>query len=575
MALFVGARLVLAHLNLVKTSGQPRYEFSYVTKGLRGSIFAAGGKSYPLAQSIQEWEYRIDPKVSQAKPEKRMAVIKLVSDALKIPFAKVADIYARTDSRYIFLTRSSDDDAYKQITTNKLRKVSGVAIEEKIVRKYPYGKLLSQVIGFVSKDPTNAVGGAGIELRYEKYLKGMPGIVGGMKDAHGREIRKFRSNSIDSMPGHDIYLTVDHNIQYETEKILAEGLAKYKAEAAWAIVLEVKTGAVIALANLPDYEPANFNRCSDFCRMNRAISECYEPGSVMKTITAAAALNEKLYTPDTVFSTGKSGMSMHGKPYYRLPNDSHRMDAGLTLRGALVHSSNVVFGKIGWDLEPQRLWEYFTAFGLGRMTGIELPGEETGIIPNWKRWDKVKWSRAPIGQGVAVTAIQMASAYAAIANDGKLMRPFLVRKVVNGKNEEIHTGKPYAVRQVIRPEVARQVREMMRGVAKRGGTARRAAIRGYSVAGKTGTAQMKEGRGYSSTNYNASFIGMIPAGNPEVVILVTYQKPEYSRRTFTHQGGVCAAPTFKLIAEQVLRYMEIPPDIPDDIPEDENDFFMF
>ncbi len=573
MALFVGTRLVLAHLNLVKTTGQPHYDFSYVIKGLRGSIFASGGRSFPLAQSIQEWEYRIDPKVSQASPEHRMEVIKLVSDALGVPFEKVLDIYARTDSRYIFLTRSSDDDAYRQITTNKLRKVSGVAIEEKIVRKYPYGKLLSQVIGFVSKDPTNTVGGAGLELRYEKYLKGTLGTVGGMKDARGREIRKFRGVDIDSQPGCDIYLTIDHNIQYEVERLLAEGLEKYKAEAAWAVVLEVKTGAVLALANLPDYEPINFNRSSELSRMNRVISECYEPGSVMKTITAAAALNEKLYAPQSMINTARNDSR-----YFRLPGDgSHKWEPFMSVSNALVHSSNIVFGKIGCDLGPKRLWTYFTAFGLGTMTGIELPGEETGIIPNWKRWDKVKWSRAPIGQGVAVTAIQMANAYAAIANDGKLMRPYLIKKIVNpnndADNEEIYTGKPYVIRQVVSPEVAQQVREMMRGVAKRGGTARRAAIRGYSVAGKTGTAQMKEGKGYSSTNYNSSFIGMVPAGNPEVVILVTYQKPEYSRKTFAHQGGVCAAPTFKLIAEQVLRYMEIPPDLPEEIKEEDEDGF--
>ena len=253
----------------------------------------------------------------------------------------------------------------------------------------------------------------------------------------------------------------------------------------------------------------------------------------------------------------------------------------MSVREALVHSSNIVFGKLGYDLGPHKLWDYMTQFGLGRKSGIKLPGEETGIIPNWQRWDKVKWSRAPIGQGIAVTALQLAAAYAAIGNDGELLRPYLVEKVVDHDGEEVYRHHREVLGHPITPSVAQKVRDMMTGVAKKGGTAKRAAVPGYTVAGKTGTAQMKEGRGYSSTNYNASFIGIVPATQPEIVILVTYQKPFYcrSRATseaegvpiFNHQGGICAAPTFRDIAQVVLRYLEVPPDIPEDIPEEEDE----
>lgn len=253
----------------------------------------------------------------------------------------------------------------------------------------------------------------------------------------------------------------------------------------------------------------------------------------------------------------------------------------MSVREALVHSSNIVFGKLGFDLGPHKLYNYMTEFGLGRKSGIELPGEETGIIPNWQRWDKVKWSRAPIGQGVAVTAIQMAAAYAAIGNDGELLRPYIVEKIVQHDGEVIYQHAKEVVGRPITPSTARKVRDMMTGVAKKGGTAKRAAVPGYTIAGKTGTAQMKEGRGYSSTAYNASFIGIIPAVAPEVVILVTYQKPYYCRSKsvsesvgvpiFNHQGGLCAAPTFSQIAKSVLRYLEIAPDVPDDIPDEDEE----
>jgi len=401
-----------------------------------------------------------------------------------------------------------------------------------------------------------------------------PGTVRGTRIATGGEARVRREIDVDARPGNDVYLTIDPNIQYEVEQALAAGVASNKAERAWAIVLSVKTGAVLALANLPDFDPAKYY-ASPGAYFNGAISENYEPGSVMKTITACAVLNEKIAGPDTMISTARNDPN-----YYRLPGDgSHKWEDRMSVRESLVHSSNIVFGKLGVNLGPKRLWTYMTAFGLGRKTGIELPGEETGIIPNWNSWDKVKWSRAPIGQGVAVTAIQLASAYAAIGNDGELLRPYLVQKVVSPDNAVLyeHAGKE-VLGHPITPDTARKVREMMLGVAKKGGTARRAAVKGYSVAGKTGTAQMKEGRGYSQTAYNASFIGIVPASRPEIVILVTYQKPAYCRSfklaqetglpLYNHQGGVCAAPTFSRIATAVLRYMAVAPDIPEEIDPD-------
>ena len=585
MAIAVGARLTMLHLDLVTNKPKtPGYVFHRITQGTRGSIYSSTG--VPLAKTMTIWDYYIDAKAASQDPvnpkkaidpAKRMANIKRISETLGIPLMKVMDAFARVGNRHVRLTTSDDSDAHDVLFPSdpKLRKkrIYGLIAEEKQVRVYPQGRCASQILGFVSKDPTNSVGSAGLEQKYERYLKGTPGEIHGTKDANGNEERILRDLDIMAKPGCDIYLTIDNNIQYEVEKILAEGIKSNRAEKGWAVVLSVKTGAILAMASYPDYEPENYNKFDKECKRNLLISENYEPGSVMKTITACAALNERIATPETSISTDRNVGD-----YYRLPTDSHRMDPMLTVTEALVHSCNVVFGKLGVDLGPTRLHRYMTSMGLGRKTGIELPGEEGGIVPNPAKWDKVKWSRAPIGQGVSVTALQLASAYSCIGNDGELLKPYLVEKVVQADGDVIFEHKKNVVGQILRPEVARQVRTMMLGVAKKGGTARRAAIPGYTVAGKTGTAQMKEGKGYSSTNYNASFIGIVPASQPEIVVLVTFQKPFYCRSfklheetgmpLYNHQGGVCAAPVFKKIASMALRYLAVEPDIPEEIPEE-------
>lgn len=576
MAIGLGVRLVMLHLDLVESrTKEPNYTFTADLKGLRGPIYPAGGEKCPLAHSVPVWEYHVDPRSVNLKRHKREEVVKTVAEALEMPLEKVREAFWRTDSRYVYLATSYDTEAYKVLSNPAL--VSGLSIQEKHVRRYPQGRRLSHILGYVSKDPTNQVGSAGVEMRYENYLKGIPGRVKGERDARRNELYSRRIEEAEPTRGSAVYLTIDHNLQYEVEKILKAGLADHKAEAAWAIVLSVKTGAVLAMASLPDYEPEEYNRYPASVKKNLAICENYEPGSVMKTITACAVINEGLVTPDTMINTAHND-----KNYYRLPSDhGHKWEPYMSVREALVHSSNIVYGKLGVNLGPTRLRKYMTAFGLGARTKLGLPGEECGLLPELKYWDKVKWSRAPIGQGIAVTGIQMASAYAAIGNDGELLRPYVVERIVAENGTELYRHQRDSRGHPITAATAKKVRTMMLGVAKKGGTAKRAAVRGYSVAGKTGTAQMKEGRGYSSTAYNASFIGIIPATKPEVVILVTFQKPFYCRSrssseengvpVFNHQGGLCAAPVFSKIATVAMRYLEVEPDIPDEVPDFEEE----
>ena len=567
----LATRLVILHLGGVVVEKEPTYTLIRNTVALRGSVYSATGVPYARTKIV--WEYAVDPKAGnedsvhpgrKVKPEVRWANITNLAESLNLPQTKVMDAYAeyaRRGRRYVFLATNEDETVHARLSG-----IHELSVSEKLVRVYPQGRDLSQIVGFIGF-PTNTlkvpVGVAGIEQRFEKELR----------------------ISADARPGHDIYLTIDHNIQHEVERILMEGRLYHQAERVWAVVLEVKTGAVLAMATIPGYDPARFNDSPSETYRNCTVAQVYDPGSVMKTITACAALNERIVGPNTIMSTDRNDQR-----YFRLPTDSHKMDDFMTMRDALVHSCNVIFGKLGCDLGPRRLWTYMSEFGFGRKTGLELPGEEKGLLPPWQKWDKLKWSRAPIGQGVQVTAIQLAAAYACIANDGELLQPYIVERIVKhdapdgDESAVVYRHERQVLGHPIRPETARNVREMMLGVAKQGGTARRAAVPGYTVAGKTGTAQIarpkKEGGGYYDDRFNASFIGIVPASRPKVVILVTYHRPFTCRRRdtseargvpiFNHQGGVCAGPTFSTIASFVLRYLAVEPDVPEEVPEDDD-----
>jgi cell division protein FtsI (penicillin-binding protein 3) len=278
----------------------------------------------------------------------------------------------------------------------------------------------------------------------------------------------------------------------------------------------------------------------------------YEPGSIMKAVTVSAVLNERLVTPNTVMDA-ENGVYMYaGKPL------RDHATGQMTVATALAKSSNIVCAKLGLQLGSQRLDAYLRGFGFGNTLDIDLPGEERGLIGNWKRWDKLKPTRVPIGQGVAVTGLQMVNAYSTIANGGKLMRPYVVDRIASPTGEVVFQTKPHVLGTPIRPEVAQAVREMLIGVTEEGGTGKRANVKGYTIAGKTGTAQHAVPGGYSNTDYFASFVGFVPARNPVFSVLVTVDRPRPQ-----HTGGYVAAPVFAKIAAATTLYLEVPPDDPE------------
>ena len=539
------------------------YTFTRDLPGCRGSIYGAFGKSYPLVKSVPVWEYHLDPvaltnrvvKRRGEPPRTREEIVRTIADQLRLDYGKVLKMAKDSSRRYQFLAVSSDPDAHKTLCDSHL--VAGLKIEDTQVRQYLHGRRLSHVLGSVNAEN---VGSAGIELRYNRALTGVPGKIRGLKDARGHEIYDRRIETIAPIPGADVYLTVDHNVQYEVESALKWGLGEFGAGSGWCVVMDAKTGAVLAMASLPDFDPLQFGRTPDAAKINRVTNFTYEPGSVMKVITASAGIDSGFVRPETRYTTNRND-----DRYYKLPGDgSHVWEPTMTVQDAIVHSSNIVIGKLGCDLGPQRLWTYMSRFGFGQRTGIELPGEECGILPDWRKWDKVKWSRAPIGQGVAVTALQLCSAYQALANDGLRMQPYIVDRVVGHDGTDLFRHVPVPAGRPVSAETARQMRTIMLGVASPAGTARRAAIRGYSVAGKTGTAQKVIDGRYSDSLFRATFCGIVPASQPRLVILVTL---DFDARQKFHQGGNSAGPVFRRVAMAALRYLRIPPDRPDELIE--------
>ena len=556
-------KLIRAHLDPEVKS--IKYEFERDIIAPRGCIYDCCGHS--LARSVPFWDYHLDPvaltnrvvKNSRREPRRPpLAIVKTIATALGLPYAKVKAMSEDVKHLYQPLGLSRDQAAHDILANSKL--VAGVVIEDRQVRQYIHRNRFSHVVGFVN---AMGVGSAGVEQRYDRLLTGTPGRIRGMRDAHGRELYDKRVVSIDPIPGADVYLTLDQNIQYEAQTALADGLREYGAGSGWCLILNAKTGAVLAMVSLPDFIPEAYGRAKEDHRLNRTCAFTYEPGSVMKVITAATGIEAGLVSPDSLYSTNRDD-----DRYYRLPGDgSHVWEPRMTVRDALVHSSNIVIGKLGVDIGPARLWKSMRSFGFGQKTGLELPGEESGILPHWKKWDKVKWSRAPIGQGIAVTAIQLASAYQAIANDGLRMKPHIVKKIVAADGMTLYEHVDEPLGRPISARTARLIRESLLGVASREGTARRAAMKGYSVSGKTGTAQKVINRHYSDHLFRATFCGMVPASAPELVILVTL---DFDQRAKYHQGGNSSGPVFRRIATAVLRYLMVAPDRPEELVDIED-----
>ncbi len=398
-------------------------------------------------------------------------------------------------------------------------------------------KLLAK--GFAGTDNK---GLGGLELEYDRNLAGKPGKQTIIRDATGLAIDVLSATP--ERQGHDVFTTIDSRIQANAEAVLRKTIVDYRAKSASAIVLDPKTGAILAMAQAPGYnanDPAKIQR-------NRAVTDTYEPGSTFKLVTIAGALSQGIVTPSTRFHLP---YSIHVAD--RVIHDAeYRPTETLTVSEILSHSSNVGAVTIAEKLGAPGLMDWIDRFGYGKKTGIDFPGESPGIVLPLDKWYGSTIGNVPIGQGIAVTPIQMAAAYGAIANGGVWAQPHLVERI----GGRVLTG--FKHRRVVTPAINKELKKMLTGVVdEHGATGNAAAIPGYSVAGKTGTAQVPGPHGYTTGKYVASFVGMVPVKKPRLVVLVVVNEP--SRGIF---GGTVAAPAFAEIAKFDLQYLGVPPDVP-------------
>ena len=451
-----------------------------------------------------------------------------------------------SDKNFVWIKRKISPTETKAL---KSLDIKGLSFQEDVMRFYPNRTLAAQVIGFTGSD---SKGLEGLEYGYEDVLKGKEIKFTITKDAAGRRLDTERSLS-ELSSGGGLVLTIDRTIQYISEAALKDVVTRFKAKSGMAIVMGPKTGEILAMALYPEFNPNAFSEFTRDCWRNRTVTDPFEPGSVMKVFLAASAMDKGYCTPKSIFFCENGSYRVGSYTVH----DTHP-SGWLTLGQIVKYSSNIGAVKISETTGEKALYEALTNFGFGSRTGVCSPGETPGTLTPYRGWSRIDAAAISFGQGMSVSAVQLAAGIGAIANDGVLMRPFLVQKTLLNTGETDQEFNPREVRRVISVQTARKVRRMMRSVVTREGTGTNAAIEGYSVCGKTGTAQKvaKNGRGYSRNRYTAVFAGFAPEKNPELVVVVVVDEPQKS-----HYGGVVAAPAFKNIVAESFHYLNIPPDL--------------
>lgn len=503
----------------------------------RGRIFDRQGR--PLALNRQSASFYAVPREIQA-PD---VTARKLAARLGVPARRLARRF-KSRKAFVWVKRKVSDKAAQAVRDLKL---PGVHELKETTRVYPEGKLACHLLGFVGLDNQ---GLAGIELQLDRAIRGQSGWIRITRDAQGRKIPASTRVHKRSHPGQDVYLTIDKMIQHIAEKELARCLADTGAQAGSVVVMDPRTGEILALANQPDFDPNHFNRYPPAARRNRAVTDIYEPGSTFKIVVAAAALEEGVFQETDIIDCEQGRGVFDG-----LVVRDHHPRGRLSIKDIVVYSSNVGAVKIGIRLGAEKLARYAKAFGFGRPTSIELPGEAGGILKPYRQWHRWTATSVPFGQGVAVTSLQMTAAYAAIANQGQLIKPWVVKEMRRPDDIRTKVGKPVYRERVISSRTAARMRKILEAAVNEG-TGQKAALQHYRVAGKTGTAQkpLTSRRGYDPVYHVASFIGFLPADDPEYLIAVVIDGPHG-----VQWGGVVAGPVFRKITRQLVAYRGLPP----------------
>jgi len=506
----------------------------------RGAIYDRN--LHPLAMSVPvESAFAVPAEIGE---NKAMAA-RLLSGVLGIP-RDVLETRFETGGSFVWILRKLPPDKAEAVRALNLK---GVYLQNENQRYYPKRELAAHVVGFVDLDEK---GLGGIEYELDHLIRGKGERIVVMADARQRW---FDGGAAQKDQGADVVLTIDEKIQYIAERELAAAIGQTHALAGTVIVQNPNSGAILALANWPKFNPNSPNDVKAEARMNRAVSAIYEPGSTFKLVTLAAAFDQNLTRADEVFNCENGAVYIAG---HRIRD--HKPFGMLTVADILAQSSDVGAIKIALRLGAPKFYEYIRAFGFGQQTGVDLPGESRGMLHKLENWTPISIGSVSMGQEVGVTQLQLVTAISAVANGGTLYKPHVVAEVRRGKELLPMTGAlaPGEPKEVIRPETAATLRRLMEGVILNG-TGPRARLDGWTAAGKTGSAQKIDpatGR-YSPTQLIASFSGFAPINDPAVTILVSLDSP-----VGEHEGGQVAAPVFKRIAEQVLAYLDVPRDVP-------------
>lgn len=547
LILAIGARafqLQVLQGDTLMRLGQRQHLKEWIVLPKRGAFLDRAGE--PLALSMESQSV-------YARPHRIQEAARVSQNLAEILNLLPAEVRQKisSDKPFVWIKRQVSAPEAEKIQALNL---DGIGMFYEPNRHYPQGHLAGQLIGFVGRD---SEGLEGLELKYNDYVRGATGSSVAERDALGRRVLVQGVEGLQIPPGSDIHLTLDTSIQHMAEKELEAAIVKYRAKAGVAIVVEPRTGEVLAMANYPSFDPNHYAKQTAEQRRNRVVTDSFEPGSTFKTILAAAALEEEIVGKDDLFYCEMGKYPFAGK----MIHDTHP-HGWLSFAKILQVSSNIGFTKVAEKVKRERFFRYIEKFGFGKVTGIDVPGEVAGIVRRTEQWAAVDLATHAFGQGISTTPLQLVMAYAAIANGGFLMRPYVTRRVVGPNGETLMENQPHVIRRVVSEKTSRLLAGMLGDVTNDGGTGKMAKIDGFEVAGKTGTAQKADPvhGGYSKKRVG-SFVGFVPANDPRLVALVLIDEPEVNS-----YGGVVAAPAFRNIAQGALRRLAVAPDQSTELP---------
>ena len=500
----------------------------------RGTIYDREGE--PLAKSVEARTIYAAPNTIKDKAGTAAALASVLGGKASDYAAKLSK-----DSGFVYIARKVD---MTPANTLEGMKLEGIGFLDDSKRVYPSGELACQILGFVGID---GQGLAGIEKRYDDVLGGKPGVLLGERDPYGRPIPGGVQKNIEPVDGHDVLLTIDKDIQYHAQVELDAAVKKWGATGGSVVVMNPRDGEIYAMASTPTFDPNNYQHADSVAFRNRPVSDAYEPGSTIKSVTAASVIDKGVYTPDSMFHLPPT-LTVAGRTIHEAES---RGTVDWSLTQIVTNSSNIGAVKLGQKLGKQGLYNYFDRFGLTETTGVDYPGEARGWLPPVNQWSASSIANIPFGQGVSVTPLQLARAISAIANGGNLITPHFLMQVPQDPSFKV----TWPERRAISVESATTTTGMLKHVVTEG-TGKSAAVAGYSVAGKTGTAQVAlgNGMGYVKGKYIGSFIGYLPADDPQLLIEVKIDEP--SNGMF---GGTVAAPVFATLAQFSVDHLKILP----------------